>query len=140
MSFYSEADVASTEVFFHFTLIIAICSERRHPYGGHAFDLHPTIESSHNSHTETIESLATDASVTDSTLRTVDLHTTFSLIGTTNLDVTLKDLHLHKYASDGVLTLYAVIRKIEETSHTSQRVGKEAIFSFSKCWVRCQSI
>lgn len=82
-----------------------------------------------------IEAEVTDSDPAIESETTLDLHTESSLIGTGNLESSLKELCLHQYVSDGVLTLYAVFRKVGNDPQVRRRVGKEAIFSFNKCWV-----
>ena len=75
------------------------------------------------------------STATPQDLKTLDLHTASSLIGTRNIDISIKDLCLHDYAIDGVLTLYAVIRHLGKDTGSWNKFGKEVIFSFNKSWV-----
>jgi hypothetical protein len=70
-------------------------------------------------------------------LKTLDLHTASLLVGrVSNLDISLKHLLLHEYATNGILTLYAVFRNLDKNWLTTQRrLEKEAIYSFNKSWV-----
>lgn len=68
--------------------------------------------------------------------KTIDLHTATSLIGRLDgLDLTLYDLGLHEYATNGVLTLYSVIRTYQDGDNNNGSVGKEEIFRYGSSWV-----
>ena len=148
------------EVQFHHSLVISICSNNRHPYSHRNFSNSSENPSSDemidvDDDSESFAGLASDVEVEDNSLKddnsmeidpltsvatpqdlkTLDIHTASSLIGTGNLDSSIKDLCLHEYAIDGVLTLYAVTRHLEKDTESWNKFGKQAIFSFNKSWV-----
>ena len=152
--------ISRDEVQFHHSLVISICSNKRHPYGQQNFSNSPAnsssagmmdIENDSESFTgPALEAEVEDNSSTDDNsmepdpptsiatpkeIKTLDLYTASSLIGTGNLDISIKDLCLHEYEIDGVLTLYAVIRHFGKNTGSWNKLGKEAIFSFNKSWV-----
>jgi hypothetical protein len=148
---------------FHHSLVIAVCAEQRHSLYGNSFPslegealtiANPTKEHDiydemmgewlvdgepmdyEETETETA-AVATKIDQNVEDLKTLDLHTASLSIGrVSNLDISLKDLRLHEYATDGILTLYAVFRNLDKNwLNTQRRLGKEAIYSFNKSWV-----
>lgn len=68
--------------------------------------------------------------------KTIDLHTATSLIGRLDgLDMSIGSLGLQEHATDGVLTLYSVIRTYRDGENNDGSVGKEVIFRFHSSWV-----
>ena len=120
--------MVSENVQFHHTLVIAICSEKRHSMVGRTFPC-PT---------ETKETTTSDIKENTPTgpKKTIDLHTATSLIGRLDgLDMSLGDLRLHEHAKDGILTLYSVVRIFRHGDSNDGSVGKEDIFRFRNSWV-----
>lgn len=128
------------EIHFHYSLVISICSDERHPYSAQTFsrpEPGPVMKDDmkeNSSNEMEVESTILEPS-TYNNPKMLDLSTESSLIGTGNLAISLKELCLHQHAVDGVVTLYAVFRNLGTDPHTWKRVGKEAIFSFNKSWV-----
>jgi hypothetical protein len=147
------------EVQFHHSLVISICSNNRHPYGRQNFSNSPAnsssdgmmdiendsesftcsaleveVEDNSSTNDNSMETDSPTSVATPQEIKTLDLFTASSLIGTGNLDISIKDLWLHEYAIDGVLTLYTVIRHLGKNTDSWNQFGKEAIFSFNKSW------
>jgi hypothetical protein len=115
---------ARNQIRFHHSLIVAVCSEKRHSMAGRSF----------HCPTDTKDVSSTDVNMTGPQ-KTIDLHTATSLIGRLDgLDMSLGDLRLHEYAINGVLTLYTVVRTYRH-GDTHASVGKEEIFRFRSSWV-----
>ena len=124
--------MVSDNIQFHHTLVIAVCSEKRHSMVGRTFPC-PT---------ETTETATSDIKANTPTgpKKTIDLHTAASLIGRLDgLDMSLGDLRLHEHAKDGVLTLYSVVRTYRDGDSSDGSVGKEDIFRFRNGWVNSAS-
>ena len=63
---------------------------------------------------------------------TLDLHTNSALIGTEALDVTLRDLGIAEEAVNGIVELYAVVRR---PINDGNQVGLNQVYRISGCWV-----
>jgi hypothetical protein len=116
---------ARNKIRFHHSLIIAVCSEKRHSMAGRTF--HCPIDA------KKVSSASIDTSTGPQ--KTIDLHTATSLIGRLDgLDMSLGDLGLHEYATNGVLTLYSIVRTYQHGDNDAS-VGKEEIFRYRPGWV-----
>jgi len=62
----------------------------------------------------------------------LDIHTTSSLIGTRDSNMSLEALGVKEEASNGLLTLYVVPRYADVNW---AKIGKDAIFSFNKACI-----
>lgn len=64
----------------------------------------------------------------------LDLHTAEGPIETTRLDLTVKNLGLTDLVVNGVLSIYAVERRVNFTGTEKQTIGKDAMFSAASHW------
>jgi len=120
---------ASDHIQFYHTLIISMCSEKRHPMGGETFQCPP-------SQMDKPATFDHEEKAQSEPKKTMDLHTTASLIGRLEgLHMSLSTLRLHEHARDGVLTLYSVIRTYRDGDNNNIYGGKETIFRFRSSWV-----
>lgn len=70
--------------------------------------------------------------------KVLDLHTGEIPIETANLDLTIDQLGLKDCAVNGVLTIYALERRVS-VAYKERRSGKDAIFRISDFWVSCHT-
>ena len=119
-------------IHFHHSLVISICDANQHYCDG-------TIRIRLAEEAPTTIVVEPEGSVPVPVVaqpleNTLDLHTDASLIGTESLDISLKDLRIGEEAVNGILNLYAVIRRPD--SGGSHQVGLTQVYRFAKCWVQ----
>jgi hypothetical protein len=122
-------------IFFHHSLIIAICSRARHTYLGI-----PQLPECYfvplNSY-DIVDMTGDDVPIagpSNTDIMTLDLHTSTMLIARDDLDITLRQLGLQHEAIDGVVDIYAVVRPVDGANSAAD-IGKDAVFRFEKSWV-----
>ena len=70
---------------------------------------------------------------------TIDLHTSEAPIETSNLELTMGELGLRDCTIDGVLEIYAIVRKISGKPARANK-GQATIFIHSERWVSTRSL
>ncbi|KAF7502960.1 hypothetical protein GJ744_004774 [Endocarpon pusillum] len=91
----------------------------------------PVVSICAKSRHSSMHSTSTSSSVATSML---DLHTAEGPIETTRLDLTMKNLGLTDLVVNGVLSIYAVERRVNLTGTEKQTLGKDAMFSAASHW------
>lgn len=110
-SVHLKGGVQTDDDWFTRLPVVSICAKSRHS------SMHPTSTSS---------SAATSM---------LDLHTAEGPIETTRLDLTMKNLGLTDLVVNGVLSIYAVERRVNFTETGKQTIGKDAMFRAASHWV-----
>jgi len=123
-------DVRSN-IHFHHSLVISICDANQHYCDG---TIHIRLAEEAPTTIVVEPEGSVPAPVVAQPLEdTLDLHTDASLIGTEALDISLKDLGIGEETVNGILNLYAVIRRPDGGSY---QVGLTQVYRFAKCWVQ----
>lgn len=141
------------EIFFHHSLVIAVCSGSRHRSLGADglldYKVVPLglekLSQSNSSILDTEDTVQAPAPPSPTPNQTLDISTVTALIGRDNLDVSLGDLGLQHETVDEILNIYAVVRQLgtekrneedsEEEIEVAIDIGKNVIFRFDEKWV-----